>query len=92
MVNSRVIVKKYYITNQYIFKDETIKSMRNKICITIPISNKFGKDVRLLPETQYFWCCYNFENNQEFVMLGQKWIRRNELLKIDIKPNENIKI
>ena len=23
-------------------------------------------------------------------MIGQKWIRRNELLTIDIKPNENI--
>ena len=25
-------------------------------------------------------------------MLGQKWIRKNELLKIDIKPNENINV
>jgi len=25
-------------------------------------------------------------------MLGQKWIRKNELLKIDIKPNENLNV
>ena len=83
---------KYYVTNQFIFKDDTIKTMRNKICISIPLSSKFGKSMRLLPETQYFWSEYNFEEKTEQIMLGQKWIRRNELLKIDIKPNENIKV
>jgi hypothetical protein len=24
------------------------------------------------------------------IMLGQKWIRRNELLSIDIEPNDNL--
>ena len=86
------IYKKYFITDQYIFKDDTIKTMRQKISVTIPISNKFGKSIRILPETQYFWSEYDFENKQDLVMIGQKWIRRNELLKIDIKPNENIKV
>ena len=86
------IYKKYYITEQFIFKDDTIKSMRQKIAVTVPISDKFGKSIRMLPETQYFWAEYEFENKQDLVMIGQKWIRRNELLKIDIKPNENIKV
>ncbi len=86
------IYKKHYITNQYIFKDDTIKSMRQKVSVSIPISDKFGKSIRILPETQYFWSQYDFENKQDYVMLGQKWIRRNELLKIDIVPNENIKV
>jgi hypothetical protein len=86
------IYKKYYITNQYIFKDDTIKTMRHKICVSVPISDKFGKSSKILPETQYFWSEYDFENKPDQVMLGQKWIRRNELLKIDIKPNENIKV
>jgi hypothetical protein len=86
------IYKKYFITNEFIFKDDTIKTMRQKICISIPISDKFDKAIRILPETQYFWSEYEFENKIEQVMLGQKWIRRNELLKIDIKPNENIKV
>ena len=86
------IYKKYYLTNQFIFKDDTIKTMRQKICISIPISDKFGKSIRILPETQYFWSEYEFENKIEQIMIGQKWIRRNELLKIDIKPNENIKV
>jgi len=86
------IYKKYYITNQYIFKDDTIKTMRQKITVSIPISNKGGKSIRLLPESQYFWSEYEIDNKEDLVMLGQKWIRRNELLKIDIKPNENIKV
>ena len=86
------IYMKYYITEQYIFKDDTIKSLRNKIAVSLPISKKFGKDIKVLPETQYFWSEYIFENKMDYVMLGQKWIRRNELLKIDVVPNENIKI
>ena len=66
--------------------------MRQKITVSLPISNKFGKSIRLLPEAQYFWSEYNYDNKEDLVMLGQKWIRRNELLKIDIKPNENIKV
>ena len=85
------IYNKCYITDQYIFKDETIKSMRQKISTSLPISEKFGKSVKLLPETQYYWSEYNFNNSEDLIMIGQKWIRRNELLKIDIKPNENIK-
>jgi len=86
------IYKKYYITNQYIFKDDTIKNMRQKITVSLPISTKFGKSIKLLPEAQYFWSEYKIDNKEDLVMLGQKWIRRNELLKIDIKPNENIKV
>ena len=90
--NINDIYLKQYITSQYIFKDETIKSMRQKISLTIPISQQFSKSIKILPETQYFWSEYYFENKKDHVMLGQKWIRRNELLKIDIIPNENIKI
>jgi hypothetical protein len=83
---------KYYITKQYIFKDDTIKTMRQKISVTINISDKFEKQMHILPETQYLWSEYDFENKKDLVMIGQKWIRRNELLKIDIMPNDNIKV
>jgi hypothetical protein len=83
---------KHYITEQYIYKDDTIKTMRQKISVTIKISDKFAKKMHILPETQYLWSEYDFENKQDLVMIGQKWIRRNELLKIDIKPNDNIRV
>ena len=64
--------------------------MRNKIATIIPISPKFGENIRLLPETQYLWLAYNINETKDFIMIGQKWIRKNELLKIDIEPNPNL--
>jgi hypothetical protein len=92
------VTKKYYITDQYIFKDETIKNIKQKIAYSINISKKFvsnpNRNLKLIPETQYLWSDYkilkNKKNINEQVMLGQKWIRRNELINIDIIPNENI--
>ena len=82
---------KYYITDEYIFKDDTIKTMRHKITISIPLSDVFGK-IKLLPENQYLWSEYYNKKEKESIMIGHKWIRRNELLKIDIIPNENLKV
>ena len=50
----------------------------------------FGKGIKLIPEAQYFWSEYNSINGKEEVMIGQKWIRRNELLKIDIDRIESL--
>ena len=86
------VYNKYYIKTQYIFKDDTIKNLKNKIAVSIPLSTKFGDGIKILPETQYFWSEYILNDKIDYVMLGQKWIRKNELLKIDIKPNENLKI
>ena len=83
---------KFYITSQYIFQDDTVHTMRLKIANSIPLNPKFGKDLKLLPEYQYFWSEYIFNKKVDKVMIGQKWIRRNELLQIDIEPNENLKV
>ena len=83
---------KYYITEEYIFKDDTIRNIRQKICISIPLPDYFGKSVKLVPESQYFWSEYLGPKGKDEIMIGQKWIRRNELVKIDIQPNENLKI
>ena len=86
------VYEKVFIYEQYIFKDDNITQIRNKIAVSVPVSSKFGKSVKLLPEYQYMWTEYNFNNTIESVMLGQKWIRRNELLKVDIQPNDNINV
>ena len=85
-----VYIKKYVIT-QYIYKDDTIKAIKDKICCGIKNNNKFGKDAYLIPSRQYLWSEYYFDNKIEKVMLGQKWMKRNELLNIDIEPNNNIR-
>ena len=85
------IYKKIYIYDQYIFKNDTIRNIRNKVAVSIPINEKFKLN-QLLPELQYFWTEYNLDNKKDRVMLGMKWSRRNELLKIDIIPNDNIAV
>jgi hypothetical protein len=92
------VFNKIYIKEQFIYMDDTIKTIRNKICVSIPLSNKFSNDndIKLLPEYTYFWTEYNNINAGtsvlDRVMLGQKWVRRNELVMIDVKPNENIAV
>ena len=85
------VFKKKIIKDQYIFEDDTIKNIRSKIAVTIPLNPKYG-DLKLLPEYQYFWIKYNLDGKDDKVMVGQKWIRKNELLKVDIEPNTNLKI
>ena len=89
--NLEDVYEKEYIMEQYIFMDDMVKTLREKIAVSVGISDKFG-DIKLLPEYMYFWTEYNLNNNKDYVMLGQKWIRRNELLKIDIRPNENLSV
>lgn len=86
------VYTKVYIKDQYIFMDDSIRTLRTKIAVSIPLSDKFGEDFKLLPEYMYFWTEYNYNNVLDRVMLGQKWIRRNEMVQIDIKPNDNLHV
>jgi hypothetical protein len=81
------VFTKYYVKTQFIFGDDSIKSMKDKICCAIKNNKKFGSDVYLTPSRQYIWSEYVYNNNIEKVMIGQKWVRRNELLDIDIEPD-----
>lgn len=86
------IYEKTYIMNEFIFYDDNITTIRNKITVSLSLSEKFGSGIKFLPEYQYLWSEYDLEDKMDRIMLGQKWIRRNELLKIDIKPNENLSV
>jgi hypothetical protein len=46
----------------------------------------------LAPSRQYLWADYYYENTINKIMIGQKWLRRNELLNVDIEPNNNIRV
>lgn len=83
---------KNYVYGQYIFKDDTVKTIRNKICCSILNNKKFGDFSYLAPSRQYLWSEYYFNGNIEKIMIGQKWIRRTDLLHIDIEPNNNLRI
>jgi len=90
--NIKDCYKKQYILNQYIFWDDTIQTIKEKICCSIKCNPKYGSDAFLIPSRQYLWSEYQFDSNQMKIMLGQKWMRRNELLGIDIEPNSTIRI
>ena len=83
--------KKFYVLNNYIFKDDTIKIIKDKITCSFKNNIKFGKNSYILPSRQYLWSEYFFDNNIDKVMLGQRWMRRTELLAIDIEPNNNFR-
>ena len=89
------VYSKVYIKDEFIYMDDNIKTIRNKVTVSIPLSNKFNDNdtnIKLLPEYTYFWSEYNSNNVIDRVMLGQKWIRRNEMVMIDVKPNENLSV
>jgi hypothetical protein len=90
--NLRDVYKKIYVKINYIFKDDTIKTIKDKICCSLKNNNKFGESSYVLPSRQYLWGEYYFNNNLEKIMLGQKWLRRNEMLNIDIEPNNNFRL
>ena len=95
---------KNYVFNQYIFEDDSIKKIKEKICVSIKLNDIFSKsgtkkhECYLKPNCIYMWSKYNYVDHIDKnlksgkVMLGQKWIKKNNLLQLDIEPNENIKI
>jgi len=89
---------KIYITNQYIYRDDTIVTIKNKICSGYRKNEKIDKESSyFIPSRLYLWSEYEFIDNQENlitdkIMIGQKWIRKTELLTIDIEPNINMRI
>jgi hypothetical protein len=69
------IYKKSYITNTFIYYDDSINTVKQKICISIPTI----KDYVLVPEVQYI---FTFNNS-----IGHKW---SGPVPINITPAENI--
>ena len=80
------IYEKIFIYNHYLFKDDTIKTIKNKISCSIKMNPKFGQNCYLTPSRLYLWSEYIINNKLEKVMIGQKWIKKNELLNLDVEP------
>ncbi len=88
--NLRDVYKKHYVTQYYIYKDDTIKTIKDKICASIKNNSIFEKNSYVPPSRQYLWGQYFFQNKVEKIMIGQKWVRRNEILNVDVEPNINL--
>jgi hypothetical protein len=91
------IYAKTYIYNQYITKDDTIKVIKNKISCGYEKSEHFNKSSpNFIPSRLYLWSEYSYLNNEDKIindkiMLGQKWIKRSEILELEIEPSDNIR-
>lgn len=88
--NLKDVYSKNYITHQYLFKDDTIKTIHNKICCAFKNDNKYGNNTYIIPSYQYLWSEYYYRDRIEKVMIGQKWIIKNDILKLDVEPNNNL--
>lgn len=88
------VYTKEYITQQYIYKDDSIKNIQNKICCGFLNNDKFGRDAYLLPAYQHLWCEYLLGNKDRYqkVMVGKKFTTKNNLLPVDVEPNANLAI
>jgi hypothetical protein len=90
---------KHFVFQHYIFWDDTVKNIKYKVCGSIQASKVFDKSAPyLIPSRMYMWSVHEFQEpgrdaiKREKVMLGQKWVVRNELLKVDVEPNDNIHV
>ena len=93
--NLKNVFKKYYVKDQYIFKDDTIRTIREKICGGIkcnPIFSKDDEELFLIPSRQYFWSEYYYDKKINKIMIGQKWMRKNELLNVDVEPANSMRV
>ena len=86
----KMVYTKEYIRTQFIFIDDTIKEIKNKICCSIKNNDKFGENPYIIPSRQYLWSEYIYNDDINKIMLGQKWLRRNELLEIDVEPDTRL--
>jgi hypothetical protein len=82
---------KKFVYDRFIFKDDTIKSVRNKITCSIKNHEKFGNQNYIIPSRMYLWSEYLINGKIEKVMLGQRWLKKNELLNIDAEPLQILK-
>lgn len=87
----RNIHNKVYIYTQFLYEDDTIKTIKNKICVSVKNNNKYDIESHIIPNYIYIWSEYYFNNIYNKIMLGQKWLIKNEILQIDIEPNNVLK-
>ena len=83
---------KYYVFSQYIYKDDTIKAIKEKICCTILNKEKYGKNNvynYIVPSRQYLWF---YDKSNTAIPLGFMWKSLYTTLNYKYEPQQNIKL
>jgi len=91
---SNIFVKEYIFAD-YIYIDDTIKTIKNKICCYYEKSKNFDTTLCFIPSRIYLWSEYEYvmqnkEIHEDKISLDNKWLINNEILNYDIEPNNNI--
>jgi len=90
------IYEKYYIFKNYIYNDDTIEIIKNKITDSIKTLDIFSKvekhESYIIPQRIYLWINYTIEENTKLkkmkVSLGFYYTIKNSILEIDNEPLE----
>ena len=88
----RPTYNKYYVFSQYIYKDDTIKAIKEKICCTILNKEKYGKNNvynYIVPSRQYLWF---YDKSNTAIPLGFMWKSLYTTLNYKYEPQQNIKL
>jgi hypothetical protein len=80
------VYKKIFVYSQYLLIDDTIKTIKNKISCSIMNNSIFGDKPYILPSRMYLWSEYIYNDKIEKIMIGQKWLKKNNLLMVDVEP------
>ena len=80
------VYKKNFVYSQYLMFDDTIKTIKNKISCSIKNNSIFGDNSYIIPSRMYLWSEYIYNGKIEKIMIGQKWLKKNNLLMVDVEP------
>lgn len=89
--NLEDVIDKNYVYNQFIYIDDTIQNIKNKICISFKNNNIYTnkKAGYIIPDYQYLWGEYMVNDKINKIMIGHELILKHLLLNIDVEPLDN---
>lgn len=82
------VVEKKFVYEHFIYKDDNIKTIKNKITVSIKNRDDYSTQPYILPSRMYLWTEYIIDKKIDKVMLGTKWLRKNNIFDIPIEPLE----
>ena len=86
------VYTKVYITNYFIFNNDNILNIKEKICTCIKNTSYINDDCYILPTRQFLYSKYIYNNKLNYICLGHSFYLNNEEYKniVDVIPNNNL--
>lgn len=84
--NLDTIYKKIFIFEEFIYNDDTIQTIKNKITKTILNNEIFGNINYIISSRMYLWSNYMIDSKIEQVAIGHLYKNNNEVLDVNVEP------